>query len=34
MLDGKLFRHLYYRVAEGYLGFPDDPVMHLTPSET
>ena len=22
MRDGKLFRHVYYRVAQGYLGFP------------
>ena len=34
MRDGKLFRHVYYRVAEGYLGFPEDPVTHLTPTET
>jgi hypothetical protein len=22
--DGKLFRHVYYRVAQGYFGFPKD----------
>jgi hypothetical protein len=34
MRDGKLFRHVYYRVADGYLGFPDNPVMHPTPPKT
>jgi dolichol-phosphate mannosyltransferase len=34
MRDGKLFRHVYYRVADGYLGFPDNPVMDPTPPKT